>query len=124
MFDPQDLADRYLDAFNEPDADTRARKVAALWAPDGEHHGGFVGKGHAELTAGIEGSHNNWIKGQGWTWVPQSPALVRQNMVHFLFAAVPVDNPDAVMASGAQVMVVGEDGRLTADYTFVLKAPD
>lgn len=123
MFDAQDLADRYLAIFNEPEADRRTEMIGQLWARDGEHHGGFDGKGHADLIAGIQGSHDNWIKTRGWKWVSRTPAKARQNVVHFLFDAVLAADPSQVVAGGAEVLIVGEDGKLSADYTFVLHSP-
>ena len=37
MSDLNDLTIRYIAAWNEPDADARARAVAALWTEDGSY---------------------------------------------------------------------------------------
>ena len=44
MLDAQALADRYVAAWNEPDAAKRSSAIAALWAPDALGH-----KGHARI---------------------------------------------------------------------------
>ena len=38
MLDAQTLADRYVAAWNERDADRRRKAIAALWAPDALRH--------------------------------------------------------------------------------------
>ena len=38
MLDAQALADRYVAAWNEPDATKRSSAIAALWAPDAPRH--------------------------------------------------------------------------------------
>lgn len=123
MFDPQDLADRYLEIFNEGDNDARAKMIADFWALDGEHHGGFDGKGHAEIEAGITKSHANWIDGRGWKWVPKTPAKVRQNVVFFMFDAALAADETQIVADGAQVLIVNEEGKVEKDYTFVMTPP-
>ena len=48
MLDAQALADRYVAAWNEPDAAKRSSAIAALWAPDALGHNG--GRGYAPLS--------------------------------------------------------------------------
>ena len=43
MLDAQALADRYVAAWNEPDAVKRSSAIAALWAPDARSHSGMGG---------------------------------------------------------------------------------
>ena len=43
MLDAQALADRYVAAWNEPDAARRSSAIAALWAPDAPGHEGTCG---------------------------------------------------------------------------------
>src|SRR6202034_1749988 len=45
MLDAQMLADRYVAAWNEPDATRRLEAIAALWAPDAQTPGGDGGRG-------------------------------------------------------------------------------
>ena len=49
MLDAQALADRYVAAWNEPDAAKRSSAIAALWAPDALGH-----KGRARIRRAYE----------------------------------------------------------------------
>ena len=40
MLDAQTVADRYVAAWNERDADRRRNAIAALWSPDALRHSG------------------------------------------------------------------------------------
>ena len=60
MLDAQTLADRYVAAWNERDADRRRKAVAALWAPDGQRPGGareygVLGGASLDRTKGMSG---------------------------------------------------------------------
>jgi hypothetical protein len=48
MLNAQALADRYVAAWNEPDAAKRSSSIAALWAPDAIGYKGL--RGYAALT--------------------------------------------------------------------------
>ena len=48
MLNAQALADRYVAAWNEPDAAKRSSAIAALWAPDALGHNGP--RGYSALT--------------------------------------------------------------------------
>jgi hypothetical protein len=62
--DPADVADRYLAAWNERDADKRRALIAALWAEDAAFRDPIMaGDGRAEIDAviaGVQGRYPNY----------------------------------------------------------------
>ncbi|EXJ93266.1 hypothetical protein A1O1_01658 [Capronia coronata CBS 617.96] len=124
MVDAQALADGVIGAFNEPDAQIRARQIRCLWTPTGQHFGGFVAKGYPDLEVGIQGSHDNIVIKNGWKWRAYN-AQVKENIVFFMFDGVSQEGK--VEAFGSYVLELADDGSIEKDYTFVLQsryAPD
>ncbi|KAK5044622.1 hypothetical protein LTR84_010636 [Exophiala bonariae] len=119
MGDAQDLADQTVAVFCEPDPQKRARDIAKLWAPDGEHFGGFQAKGYAGLEEGIQGSYDNQVVKKGLKWRAYN-ALKRDNIVFFMFDGVSQSTGE-VVGFGSYVLVLADDGKIQKDYTFVLQ---
>ena len=118
--DMQHLADRYIALWNEPDRDRRRTELVALWAPDGLHHAkSHTCHGYQALEERVTRSYERSI----------APG------VHVFVAAADVDGhhdvlrvrwhmkrkaDDHVVATGCDVLVCGADGRIAADYQFII----
>lgn len=87
MIDPQDLADRIVACFNEPDTKKLGQDITSLWAPDGEHLGGFRGKGYAQLEEGIQGSHDNNVVNKEMKFRAYNAQARDDNLVCFMWDA-------------------------------------
>jgi hypothetical protein len=61
MTDPADIASRYLEAWNERDAEKRRALIATLWADDASFRDPIMsGEGLAGVDAVIEGVQNRF----------------------------------------------------------------
>ena len=132
----EQLADRYLALWNEPDADRRQRMIAELWTDDGSQilqppqemraiaaspGLGLVAtleaRGHAELEARAATSYEHWVGSEGLSFRGRDDAERLGVVVKFRWEAVTNDGETA--AVGLNVLVLAADGRIERNYTFV-----
>ncbi len=119
MLDAQTLADRYVAAWNEPDATSRLRAIAALWAPGAlppagaREPGGFGGLGRLVL-----GSSRRNGGLDGVRFRAARTARQRGDVVTFRWEMV-LAGSETVLASGLEFLVVDDDGRILVDHPFV-----
>jgi len=118
MLDAQALADRYVAAWNEPDAIRRCAAVAALWAPDAESRGapreprGFGALGR--LVLGSSGKNGR----DGIRFRAAPSARRRRDVVTFRWEMV-LAGSETVLASGLEFLIVDDEGRILVDHPFV-----
>ena len=120
MNNAQDLAVRYVAAWNETDADARQTAIASLWRPDGAH---FVGdreaRGYAALEQRIAGSHEKNVRDNGHRFLARPGAQRLRDVVTFTWQMAPA-NADAVLAVGLEVLVLDAEDRIVTDYQFII----
>jgi hypothetical protein len=131
-----ELADRYVALWNEGDPERRRELIVGLWSEDGEHvlqppkearriaAGPGVGgsaiievRGHAEIDARATSANGYWVESEGWSFRRRDDADRVHDIVKFHWEAV--DGDGEVMGAGLNLLVVGADGRIRRDYTFV-----
>ena len=116
----QDLADRYVAVWNEPDAEARRRAIAALWAPDGGHYiGTREAHGYAALEQRIAGSHQKNVRDGGNRFRVVTGARALRDVVTFFWEMLPAGS-ETVVATGLEFLIVDDQGRIITDYQFVL----
>ena len=132
----EQLADRYLALWNEPDADRRRRTIAELWTQDGRH---FVqppqeiraiaaqpgigltaileARGHDEIEARVASAYEHWVGSEGLHFRRRDDAEQLGDLLKFHWEAVNRDRE--LFAVGLHVLLLAADGRIERDYTFV-----
>lgn len=132
----EQLADRYMALWNEPDADRRRRMIAELWTEDGSQilqppqemreiaasaglglAAALEARGHAELEARVATSYEHWVGSEGLSFRGRDDAERLGDVVKFHWEAVADDGSTA--AAGLNVLVLAADGRVQRNYTFV-----
>jgi hypothetical protein len=119
MLDAQTLADRYVAAWNEPDATRRLEAIAALWAPDARRHGrapqpsGFGGLGKLMLGAAQNNGRQDGIRFRA-----APSARRRRDVVTFRWELL-LSGSETVLASGLEFLIVDEEGRILVEHPFV-----
>ena len=118
-----DLARRYVEVWNETDAQRRRERILALWQPEGVHYvRTLVAQGYEALEQRVASSHDK---------------NVGQNGYHFRLSGEPQQLQDTLMmhwdmvrpgsevleAYGLVFMKLTADGRIATDYQFVLPTP-
>ena len=114
------VADRYLAAWNEPDADARRRAVAELWTEDGSYSDPLAAvEGHEAIAALIAGVREHF---PGHVFELMENVDAHHDVVRFGWELVPQGGGESVVI-GFDVAVVAQDGRLRSVYGFLDKVP-
>jgi hypothetical protein len=131
----EDLANRYLAIWNEPDADTRRQTVEQLWTEDGVHlleppeeiakRAAEIGvgatleaRGHAELVRRVSQAYDEFVAPGQYEFVRHGAAAAIRDLVKLRWAMVPAGGGEA-LAIGIDLLLLAPDGRIRADYQFI-----
>lgn len=118
MLDPQQLADRYVAAWNEKDGQRRRDAIAALWAPGGQHFvEGREARGYEALEKRIRGSHERNVRDNGNRFRVAPGARRLRDVVTFYWEMLPA-NADTVLVRGLEFLIIDNEGRILVDYQF------
>ena len=132
----EQLADRYLALWNEPDADRRRRMIAELWTEGGSQilqppqemrdiaASPGIGlavtleaRGHAELEARAATSYEHWVRSERLSFRGRDDVDRLNDVLKLHWEAV---SPDGEMtAVGLVFLVLAADGRIERDYVFI-----
>jgi hypothetical protein len=115
MLNAQALADRYVAAWNEPDAAKRSSAIAALWAPDAMGDKGPLG--YSALTRLTPAAPDKGTGREGIRYRAAPTARLRGDVVTFRWEMLLADS-ETVLAGGLEFLIVDEDGRILADHPF------
>ncbi|UJW28525.1 hypothetical protein L3Q67_24970 [Saccharothrix sp. AJ9571] len=133
--DTQELTDRYVSVWNEPDATVRRDTIRELWAEDAAHvlqppqdirqaaEGlGFAAttleaRGHAALEFRVTRAHEEFVAPGAFVFRSRHNADRLHDLVKFNWEMV---SPDGEVAGvGLEILVLDRDGRIRTDYQFI-----
>lgn len=118
-----DLAARYVEVWNIADAGARQRAVESLWAPDGCHSVRTLqARGHDALVQRVVSSHEKNVRDKGYRFRLSGQPQQLQGAVLLHWDMVRPPSP-ALEAYGLVFAHLAPDGRIAADYQFVLPLP-
>ncbi len=119
MFEAQALADRYVAAWNERDADRRRNAIAALWSPHALRHSGAREARECEvLKKRILGRHEKNDARDRARFRAVRNACQLSDVVTFRWEMLAPDG-ETVLASGLEFLIVDDEGRILLDHPFV-----
>jgi hypothetical protein len=119
MSHADDLAQRYVQIWNEADPAARRAQVMALWAEKGTHYvRAREVHGHADLETRVATSHQTNVAERNYRFEVAGPVEPLRDMVKFNWRMVP-QGGGAVAATGLIVCLLAEDGRIRIDYQFI-----
>ncbi|MER5467296.1 hypothetical protein ABZX90_11900 [Streptomyces sp. NPDC002935] len=134
--DAQDLIERYIGVWNQPDPEIRRETVQELWAPDGVHvlrppqemHDTAVSlgfgtaaleaRGHDELHARVTRAYEEFVAPGTYVFRIQESARRLSDVITFRWESFHTGDGQ-VTGGGLEFLVLDEDGRIRADYQFV-----
>jgi len=120
MTEAQDLADRYVAAWAEPDVARRRAAIEALWVPAGEHYvNDREVRGYDELMERVRGSHEKNIRDDGNRFRAAKDARRLHDVVTFHWEMLPPKG-ETILARGLEFLLVDDEDRILVDYQFVL----
>lgn len=136
MSDPNELVDRYMTLWNEPDPDRRRQLIAELWSENGAQvlqppeeirevaarpgigmTATLEARGHAALEARATSAYEEWVGRGGFSFRRRDNVERLVDVVKFNWEMV--SRGDTVEAVGLGVLVLGPDGRIRRDYQFI-----
>jgi hypothetical protein len=118
-----ELVDRYVAMWTEPDADRRRQGIVVLWAEDGAHFTPTLeARGYQAREARVAGVYEKWVKAGGFVFRSSNNGEAHHNAVRFTWEMVPAAG-GAAAAVGFDFLVLGDDGRIRLDYQFLDRPP-
>jgi hypothetical protein len=134
--DPNELADRYVALWNEPDRDRRREAVRTLWLEDGAHilqppqevreiaarpgiglTARLEAQGHAALEARATSAYEEFIAPGRFSFRRRDNVERLADVVKFNWEMVSTDGE--VAGVGLEFLVLAPDGRIQRDYQFI-----
>jgi len=130
-----ELADRYVAVWNEPDADVRRKTVEELWTEDGVHlleppeeivkRADEIGvaaileaRGHDDLYRRVTRAYDEFVAPGQFVFRRHGDVAALSDMVKLRWAMMPADGEE-VLAVGIDLLLVTADGRIERDYQFI-----
>ena len=133
---PQELADRYVAVWNEPDAKLRRKAIHELWAEDGVHilqppqeirkaavGLGFTSttlkaRGHNALEVRVTRAYKEFVAPGQFIFKARDNTDRLDNVVKFNWDMVSPGG-DEVAGTGLEILIFDEHGRIKTDYQFI-----
>jgi hypothetical protein len=116
LTDLNEFVDRYVALWNEPDAALRRKSVAELFAEDAVHLAQSKdARGHDAIAAVVAEANEEFVQNGGFVFRSRRNADGIHNVVRFNWEMVPAGG-GKVMGVGFDFVILGQDGRIQADY--------
>jgi hypothetical protein len=133
--DTQELVNRYVDMWNEPDAVRRRETIVELWSADAVHrlepplevreaaaslrtYSVFEVRGHAELEARVTSAYEQFIGSGEFVFRRRGDGQRVADTVKLGWEMVPASGGE-VAGSGVDFLMLDGDGRIQRDYQFI-----
>lgn len=131
----EELANRYVAVWNEPDADARRKAVEELWTEDGLHvleppeeiakraseigvTASLEARGYEQLVSRVSTAYGEFVAPGEYEFVPHGTPAVLKDLVKLRWAMVPAGGGEA-LAIGIDLLLLAPDGRIRTDYQFI-----
>jgi hypothetical protein len=112
------LVNRYITLWHEPDAQLRRKIITQLWTEDASHFTRTrIFHGYEELVERVEAAHETLVKTQGYLFQLTGEVDAHHDVVKFSWEMVKADG-GSVAATGTIFLLLKEDGRIHLDYQF------
>jgi hypothetical protein len=119
MTDVDDIAQRYVALWNQPDPARRRAEIAALFAPDLMHCTKTKeARGHEEMETRVLGSYERWVRDGGCIFRFAGTPLGHHESVLLRWQMVTADG-NTVRSIGSDFLILTEAGLIRRDYQFV-----
>jgi hypothetical protein len=124
---PTDIAtfvDRYVNIWNEPDADRRRQTIRELWQEDARHLARTLEAiGHDGIETRVANAYQKWVKEKGNVFRLRDGVDGHHGTIKLRWEMLPAHQKDQkggeVISIGFDFLVLGEDGRIRTGYQFI-----
>jgi hypothetical protein len=136
MLDPNEIVERYVELWNEPDADVRRAAISELWTDDCAHilqapqdireRAATVGfdfptletHGHEALEVRVTRAHEEFVAPGEYVFRSAGDAVRVGDAVKFRWEMVTADG-GARAGAGLEFLILDARGRIRSDYQFI-----
>jgi hypothetical protein len=119
MTDIKQFVDRYINIWNESDAEARRQTVRDLWQPDAHHLARMIEAiGHAGIEARVANAHEKWVKEKGNVFRLRDGVDGHHGTIKLRWEMLPAAGGEAI-SIGFDFLVLGDDGRIRTGYQFI-----
>jgi ketosteroid isomerase-like protein len=120
--EPLELVERYLDTWNETDANARGEALASVWADDAEYVDPLAAVSGRDEISDLIGTVQQQVPNHVFRLSAVSAVDVHHNVMRFWWELVPTSGGEP-LAIGFDVAVTRNDGRIGRVVGFLDKAP-
>jgi len=119
MTDIRDFVNRYINIWNESDADKRRATIRALWQEDAQHLARTIeAVGHDGIETRVATAYETWVKEKGNVFRLRDGVDGHHGTIKLRWEMLPAAGGE-VISIGFDFLVLGSDGRITAGYQFI-----
>lgn len=123
MSDYQELVNRYVALWNEPDAALRRKSIIELWAEDGANFTQSIeAVGYEALEARVTRAYEKFVRDAGFIFKLSGKVESHHNALRFTWEMVPAGG-GAIAGTGLEFLILDEAGRIKSDYQFSQPSP-
>jgi nuclear transport factor 2 (NTF2) superfamily protein len=117
----EEIVEKYVATWAEPDAEIRRKTIAELWAIDCVYSNtATVFRGREGIEEAVTEAYDHFVP-QGFGF-RVAKIDVTQEAVRYQWEVFPVAGGEATM-KGTQVVIIDADGRMARDHQFIDMAP-
>jgi hypothetical protein len=114
------FTERYLEMWNEPNADLRAKTIRELWAPDGANYTlTMAAVGYDELEKRVTSAYDSYVGTGQYRFGLNVPPVAHHDAVKVQWEMVNTAT-DEVASIGLEFLIRDADGRITSDHQFLV----
>jgi hypothetical protein len=118
MTDIATFIDRYVNIWNEPDADRRRLTVHELWQEDARHLARTIEAiGHEDIETRVANAYEKWVREKGNVFRLRD-VDGHHGAIRLRWEMLPAAGGE-VISVGLDLLVLGEDGRIRTGYQFI-----
>jgi hypothetical protein len=112
------LVNRYMQLWHEPNAELRRKNIAELWVEDGaQFTNSHEYRGYKALEERVASAHEEFVEKGGFVFRLSGNVQEHHNAVKFSWEMVPSAGGE-VAAVGTIFLLLNNDGRIHLDYQF------
>jgi hypothetical protein len=111
--------DRYVELWNEPDAEQRRATIEQLWAPRGANYtASMEAIGYDALDRRVTAAYDSYVGSGQYRFRTGAPAIAHHGAARVQWEMVNVADGE-VAAVGLEFLVLDDDGRIGSDHQFL-----
>jgi hypothetical protein len=119
MTDIASFVDRYVNIWNEPDAERRRETIRDLWQGDARHLARTLEAiGHDGIETRVANAYEKWVKERGNVFRLRDGVDGHHDTIKLRWEMLPAAGGE-VISIGFDFLMLGTDGRIRTGYQFI-----